>query len=69
MELPVGYTKVYADGSLVPDATRIKMVGNGWNIRTTTALLASGAHLFGGDESETNTAMNTTADAKKRCRQ
>ena len=68
MELPVGYTKVYADGSLVPDATRIKMVGNGWNIRTTTALLASGAHLFGGDESETNTAMNTTADVKKRCR-
>jgi hypothetical protein len=57
MEMPTNYTAWYADGSCVGESDRVKMVGNAWHIRTTSALLASAhGHLV-------DTAAMNTEDA------
>ena len=57
MELPTDFTAFYADGARVAEGDRLKMVGNAWHIRTTSALLASAhGHLV-------DTAAMNTEDA------
>ena len=60
MEIPVGYTQYLQPGVEVPLNARLKMVGNAWHVRTTSALLASGATKFGARGSNPP-AMNTEA--------